>query len=158
EAFRVPNVPVHVLNLDGPWASQLPRQYNAVVALEVIEHLENPWHFARQCAAALRPGGLAVISTPNIESSRSRLEFLLRGEFRFFKQKDYEEVGHITSLTARQIGRVFAQAGMDLVERLPSRHKGIRKPTSPRKALQAALYALSYPFMRGEKRGETSIF
>jgi 2-polyprenyl-3-methyl-5-hydroxy-6-metoxy-1,4-benzoquinol methylase len=158
EAFHVAGVPVHTLDLHGPWADQLPARYDAAVALEVIEHLENPWHFARQCAAALRPEGVVVLSTPNIESSRSRIEFLLRAEFRFFGLRDYERVGHITSLTTAQILRVFAQAGCELIEHRHSAHKGMPRPGNPKKALRALLYALSYPFMSGTHRGEESLF
>jgi cyclopropane fatty-acyl-phospholipid synthase-like methyltransferase len=158
EAFRVAGVPVHGVNLDGNWAGELPRQYNGAVALEIIEHLENPWHFARQCAAALRPGGVVVLSTPNIESSRSRIEFLLRAEFRFFGQRDYERIGHITSMTAAQIVRVFAQAGLELAGQSHSRHKGVWKPTNPKRFLRSCLYLLSYPFMRGARKGEISLF
>jgi 2-polyprenyl-3-methyl-5-hydroxy-6-metoxy-1,4-benzoquinol methylase len=158
ESFQVEGVPVHALNLDGDWAAELPRSYHGAVALEIIEHLENPWHFARQCAAALRPGGVLVVSTPNIESSRSRIEFLLRAEFRFFGQEDYDRNGHITSLTADQLIRVFAQAGLEFLERGLSRHKGIWKPTNPKRLLRSLLYALSYPFMHGAKQGEISLF
>ena len=157
ENFAIPDVPVYPLNLDGPWASRLSRSYEAAVALEIIEHLENPWHFARQCAAALRPGGVLVLSTPNIESSRSRIEFLLRGEFRFFGERDYQRIGHITSLTAAQIERVFSGAGFTLVGRRHSRHKGLYRPGNPKRALRAALYAVSYPFMSGQKKGEITI-
>ena len=158
EAFQVPRVPVHALDLQTDWASRLPRPYDLLVALEVFEHLENPWHFARQCAEAVRPGGLAVLSTPNIESSRSRIEFLLRAEFRFFGERDFQRVGHVTSMTSSQIARVFAQAGMERLVRRYSRHKGIPRPGNPKKAYRAFLYALSYPFMKGTKHGETSIF
>lgn len=158
DAFLVPNVPVYPLNLQEDWASQLPCRYDALAALEVFEHLENPWHFARQCAAALTPGGVLVLTTPNIESSRSRIEFLLQAEFRFFDREAFQKIGHITSMTTNQIRWAFGQAGMELVERRYSRHKGIWKPGNPKRTLRAFLYALSYPFMRGTKLGEASVF
>jgi 2-polyprenyl-3-methyl-5-hydroxy-6-metoxy-1,4-benzoquinol methylase len=158
EALQAPGVPVHALNLDSDWAAQLPRRYHGAVALGAIEHLENPWHFARQCAAVLRPGGVVVIAIPNIESSRSRIEFLLRAEFRFFSQDEFKRSGHITSLTTAQLIRVFAQAGLEFLEQRLSRHKGVWRPTTPRRLLRALLYALSYPFMRGAKKGEIRLF
>jgi 2-polyprenyl-3-methyl-5-hydroxy-6-metoxy-1,4-benzoquinol methylase len=157
EGFAEPEIPAYPLNLDGPWSSELPRTYQAAVALEIIEHLENPWHFARQCASAVRPGGVLIISTPIIESSRSRIEFLLRGEFRFFKEKDFQQVGHITPLTSAQLVRVFERAGFALLSRESSRHKGVYRPGNPKRALRAVLYALSYPFMSGVKKGEVTI-
>jgi 2-polyprenyl-3-methyl-5-hydroxy-6-metoxy-1,4-benzoquinol methylase len=157
-AFAVPGLPVYPLDLNDAWAGQLLGRFDALVALEVIEHLENPWHFARQCAAAVRPGGWVLWSTPNIESSRSRLEFLLRGEFRFFRAKDFTDCGHITPLTARQVQQIAKQAGLELIDYRHNRHKGMESPSSPRKALRTLLYALSYPFMKGRKRGEESLF
>jgi 2-polyprenyl-3-methyl-5-hydroxy-6-metoxy-1,4-benzoquinol methylase len=158
EAFAVPGVPVHPLDLNGAWSEQLPVRFDALVGLEVIEHLENPWHFTRQCSAALSPGGLLLLSTPNIESSRSRIEFLLTAEFRFFRAKDYVDCGHITPMTARQVERTAVQAGLQQIECRHSRHKGIERPGRFRKTLRTLLYALSWPFMKGQKRGEESLF
>ena len=41
------------------------RRFDAIVAGEVIEHLETPYRFLRHCCQALRPGGRLVLSTPN---------------------------------------------------------------------------------------------
>jgi len=157
-AFQVDEVPLHACNLDLAWADELPTRFDALVSLEVIEHLENPWHFARQCTAAVRPGGVIVLSTPNIQSSRSRLQFLLNAEFRFFANKDFERIGHMTSLTKDQIFHAFTCAGCELLDYRHSAHKGMPRPTSPKKMLKAILYAASYPFMRGAKCGEVSLF
>ncbi len=157
-AFKISDVPVHSRDLNSDWSHDLEGRFTGAVALEVIEHLENPWHFARQCGAILKPGGIMVLSTPNIESSRSRIEFLLRADFRFFDEDDYRDVGHITPLTSRYIQRVFERAGFEIVERRYSRHKGVRAPLSLRKALRFLIYILSYPFMQGTKHGEASIF
>lgn len=155
--FRVNDVPVHPWDLNEPWGDRLAGRFDALAALEIIEHLENPWEFGRQCAAALRPGGIAIISMPNIQSSRSRLQFLLNAEFRFFSEKDYQQIGHITSLTARQIAWVCERAGLDLLEQGHGPHKGMPRPRSLRKALRACFYLLTYPFMTGPKHGEVAI-
>jgi cyclopropane fatty-acyl-phospholipid synthase-like methyltransferase len=158
DSFAVPGVPVYPLDLNQSWSESLPGRYDAVVSLEVIEHLENPWHFARQCAAAVHPGGWVLISTPNIESSRSRLEFLLTGQFRFFRECDYADCGHISSLTSRQMTWLGQRAGLELVEYRHNRHKGVPRPGNVRKGLRALLYLLSFPFMHGRKWGEESLF
>jgi SAM-dependent methyltransferase len=41
------------------------RSFDAVVSLQVIEHLHRPREFVSECARVLRPGGVLVISTPN---------------------------------------------------------------------------------------------
>lgn len=39
--------------------------FDAVVSLQVIEHIHTPQEFLAECARVLIPGGLLVISTPN---------------------------------------------------------------------------------------------
>ena len=39
--------------------------FDAVVSLQVIEHLHSPQEFLAECARVLAPGGVLVISTPN---------------------------------------------------------------------------------------------
>lgn len=50
--------------------------FDAVVCLEVLEHLEHPRRNIEQTLAALKPGGAAVFSFPNIFSWKNRLAFI----------------------------------------------------------------------------------
>lgn len=45
-----------------PWR---PAAFDAVVSLQVIEHVPDPSAFLAACARALRPGGELIIATPN---------------------------------------------------------------------------------------------
>lgn len=58
--------------------------FDLVMAIEVIEHLEAPRAFLREIFRLLKPGGLAVLTTPNISSVPSRLFFLATGYFDLF--------------------------------------------------------------------------
>jgi SAM-dependent methyltransferase len=42
-----------------------PESFDTVVALEVLEHLDNPLEFLRGAGALLRPGGALLLSVPN---------------------------------------------------------------------------------------------
>jgi len=158
EEFGAEGVAVHRLNLDGAFGEKGLEPADALVALEIIEHLENPWQFGRQCAQLVRPGGILVISTPNIESARSRIEFLLKAEFRFFDEKSYKSVGHITALTSRTVRCIFGRAGFEFVDRTYDLNKKPRPPISAKKAYRWLLHWISFPFMKGDKRGEISLF
>lgn len=56
--------------------------YDVVVSMQTIEHLENPYQFMREVKRVMKDGGIAVISTPNILSLPSRLQFSVLGDFR----------------------------------------------------------------------------
>ena len=53
--------------------------FDAVACIDGIEHLERPFDFVRECRRILRPGGVLLISTPNISALRSRWRWLFTG-------------------------------------------------------------------------------
>lgn len=50
--------------------------FDAVVCLEVLEHLRRPEHALRRVRESLRRGGVAALSYPNLFSWKNRLVFL----------------------------------------------------------------------------------
>lgn len=53
---------------EWPW----PGQADAVIALDVLEHVVEPSTLLARCRAALRPGGVLLLQTPNARSLRAR--------------------------------------------------------------------------------------
>lgn len=68
------------VNLDAglPWPEQ---SFDAVISTEGIEHLENHYSFLREVSRILKPGGVFVLTTPNITALRSRVRFFGSGFF-----------------------------------------------------------------------------
>ncbi len=53
--------------------------FDAAICLEGIEHLVDPLNLLSELIRVVRPGGIVVLSTPNIHNSYSRLQFLFTG-------------------------------------------------------------------------------
>lgn len=84
--------------------------FDAVVSLEVIEHLENPRHFVREIERILKVNGRCLITTPNQTSLASKLCLLLRDQFQHFQDSCYP--AHITALVPIDLQRITVEAGL----------------------------------------------
>ena len=101
---KLPHV---VVNFDQPdFASQLgTKKFGLVTAIEVIEHVESPIGFLRNIGNLLTLGGVAVVTTPNVESLPARLKFLLRGKIR--TMDEHGEPTHISPIFVDLLKRQF---------------------------------------------------
>jgi 2-polyprenyl-3-methyl-5-hydroxy-6-metoxy-1,4-benzoquinol methylase len=84
-------------------------RFEVVVAAEVIEHLENARFTMREISRVLRPGGTAIITTPNNESWRAVMALIIRGHFVAFSDSCYP--AHITALVRKDFVRAMEEAG-----------------------------------------------
>jgi len=79
--------------------------FDVVTSIGTLEHLENPFYFARECSRVLKKGGKLVMTMPNHFNVYSRRKFLLEGEFeRFTITND-----HFTALTKSVFAKCFYQ-------------------------------------------------
>jgi SAM-dependent methyltransferase len=95
--FRPVGIEVTAANLNEgiPFADG---QFRAVVSTEVIEHLENPWFFMRELYRITEPGGVVIISTPNLSNVYVRAWYALTGRLYNFLDSAYQNIGHITPI------------------------------------------------------------
>ncbi len=115
--------------------------FDVVVAAEVIEHLENPRFVIREFYRVLRPGGVAIITTPNNESWRSILALVMRGHHVAFSDTCYP--AHITALLRRDFTRILMESGFHPPEFHVTNHGGI--PAMPATTWQE----VSFGILRG---------
>jgi 2-polyprenyl-6-hydroxyphenyl methylase/3-demethylubiquinone-9 3-methyltransferase len=80
-----------------------------VVMVEVLEHLEAPWTVLRRAARLVAPGGLLVLSTPNIATLRHRIELATRGGLTSFRP---DHPPHLTPALPHVIERILADEGL----------------------------------------------
>jgi len=85
--------------------------FDGVVAIEGIEHLEDPYHLAREFSRVLRPDGLLILSTPNILNLRSRAKFLALGTFYWFDEEGYRRGFHVNAIPLYELRHVLSEAG-----------------------------------------------
>lgn len=100
---------------------------DAIVALQVLEHLSNTESFLRNCARALRPRGVLILSTPNRATFPAGLNPFHVHEFdaaelagllgRFFPQVELHGMVHRAPL--RSMERVLGEPIQDRLVRTP---------------------------------------
>jgi SAM-dependent methyltransferase len=101
-------------------------ELDAVVSVEGIEHLESPTGFLRECARVLRPGGLLFLTTPNVDSLRSRKYVLGRGYHRFFgPEGEYsKDAGHVHPIDMMFVRYAIKALGLTWVAAAVNRISG----------------------------------
>ncbi len=99
--------------------------FDLVVAIEVIEHVESPMRFLPTIAQLLAPGGVAIITTPNVDSVPARLKFPVEGKTRMMDKVSDPE--HLSPALADLLKRQFLpRSGLNLAEHLLFPPKGYR--------------------------------
>jgi 2-polyprenyl-3-methyl-5-hydroxy-6-metoxy-1,4-benzoquinol methylase len=87
-----------------------------VLAIETIEHVENPRALMREIVRIARPGGWAVVTTPNQLSLMSKISLVVRNQFHAFQQAPGLYPAHITALVEEDLRRIAREAGLTDVE------------------------------------------
>jgi ubiquinone/menaquinone biosynthesis C-methylase UbiE len=96
-------------------------EFNLVTCSETLEHLENYWRVLREVFRVLRPGGVAVFTTPNILNLRSRFRFFSSGFYNLFgpvmpDEKDvFSPRGHITPVSWFYLANALLSVGFQEV-------------------------------------------
>jgi 2-polyprenyl-3-methyl-5-hydroxy-6-metoxy-1,4-benzoquinol methylase len=83
---------------------------DAVVAVETIEHLENPRAFMRELVRLAKSGGRVIVTTPNQLSLLSKMTLLLKNRFNAFQDVHYP--AHITALLEIDLIRIASACGL----------------------------------------------
>lgn len=105
-------IPFVELDLNAAFATAIEQRFDAVVALELIEHLENPRHFLAGVRELLVPDGVLALSTPNLANPVSQAMFLREGMYQWFRDADYHEQGHILPLAPSVLRRCWQEQGL----------------------------------------------
>jgi 2-polyprenyl-3-methyl-5-hydroxy-6-metoxy-1,4-benzoquinol methylase len=102
-------VEFHQMDLDTGRSPLPDSSGDVVVAVETIEHLENPRAFARELTRLARPGGWVIVTTPNQLSLLSKMTPVMKNEFNAFQSNSYP--AHLTALLETDLRRIVAECG-----------------------------------------------
>lgn len=141
--YFTPTIPFQQADLGGPWPFA-DASFDIVVSIEVLEHVENHYHFLRECCRVCKPGGRIVLSTPNCHSIEARLNYFLTG----FDDCAPQPINH----KKPALGSIYMEhihpAPLPIIE-LGLRRCGFeieRVAFNRRRRLATALLPLLYPF------------
>jgi 2-polyprenyl-3-methyl-5-hydroxy-6-metoxy-1,4-benzoquinol methylase len=108
--WNATHIPFMVLDVNKGVAASISDTFDAVCCVEVIEHVENPWALLRDLWAVVRPGGIVLVSTPNVANFLSRLHLLLKGNFYSFGPGSLD-MGHINPIHPYEMREIIKQLG-----------------------------------------------
>ena len=128
----------HIADMNTPLPFQ-NSEFDAVVCIDGIEHIENPFAFIRECNRILKSNGKLIISTPNITSMRSRWRWFLTGHHNKCKSPLNENkpspLHHIHMMDFPKIRYILHTSGF-----------GINRVGANRIKPVSWIYAIFYPF------------
>lgn len=101
--------------------------YDVVLLIDVLEHLHDPKQVLLECYRVLSPGGLIVITTPNMVNLRNRvfaifgrsiyspLDEWLGGSQRTSNGKFRRFIGHVREYTMQEINCMLSRYGFQVL-------------------------------------------
>lgn len=162
--FSVPEVRCYKLDLNSRFSEEIDKKFDVLIANHVIEHLENPRFFLRQCKKLLAQRGRIFIASPNLESWSSRLVFIRYGYFPLFDRKKYLDLGHITPFFTWQMDQICREESLVVLERRPIA-LGLDAETASTSIrnwfkffIKKALYKILQPMIKGPIHGPSTMF
>lgn len=143
---------VEFIYLDLNKELELNRKFDSVLAIEIIEHLENPYKLVRDCHNLLNDNGMLIISTPNITNYKSRLSFLLFGRFNSFFPSDRVTSGHINPVPIWELNDILEHNGFEVETVCATKfHLNVKPKHSIKSLILKTIYTfgmVSLPFIQ----------
>lgn len=90
--------------------------FDAVVSLDVIEHVICPIFFMSEVYRVCKPGGHAIVSTANVRSLKHIFRLLAQGRFPKTSEEEHGwDCGHLHYFTSKDVAILGKEKGFDVV-------------------------------------------
>lgn len=118
DSFEANEIKFSSIDLNSNFVEKFGTEaFDGILAIEIIEHLENPLSFIRQCAEILKKDGCLLITTPNVLGSESLIQWLKNGHLLYFSPDWYQNIRHISILPAWLFDAKLNDSGLHFVYR-----------------------------------------
>lgn len=97
-------------SIDIPFPDE---SFDLILALDILEHLVDPWKVVNKIERLLKPGGLLVVSLPNVRHYHILIPLIFRGDWRY-SQEGLLDSTHIRFFTKKTALKLFRKAGFVL--------------------------------------------
>lgn len=85
---------LQIIDLNKESIPHSDEKFDVITSIFVMEHVENPFHFLRECARVLKKDGVFLLAVPNGNSWFDKLSFMMTGGMRAYRESN----NHITFL------------------------------------------------------------
>ena len=89
--------------------------FDVVICFAVLEHIKNYMHALKEIHRVLRPGGILIASTPNINWWPFRIKFLL-GKC----PEDFHTADHVNFWNIKRFRQIFVDSGFKVINQFTS--------------------------------------
>lgn len=91
------------------------KQAGTVIFLEVLEHLANPLLGIQHIANHMEKGGILILTTPNPQSSKNRINLMFKGVLYAFQKKHLDE-NHVFTPWEHIVRFFLEENGFEILE------------------------------------------
>jgi 2-polyprenyl-3-methyl-5-hydroxy-6-metoxy-1,4-benzoquinol methylase len=88
--------------------------FDCMIFADVLEHLRDPWTVLQRFTTLLQPGGVVIVSMPNI-GHISTIGNLLFRQYWPYRERGIHDRTHLRFFTLRNMHELLASAGLDVI-------------------------------------------